>query len=533
MAAKRTFLDLFSGCGGFSLGFERAGFSCLAAIDFDANAIETFRANSRTKGHVLHEDITKFPPAHLDKLLNGQEVDVIIGGPPCQGFSQARQVDGANHGERLVEDARRHLYENFLGYVAHFNPSVFVMENVLGITSAAGGKFFTRVQAEARALGYRVHGEEIRAWRFGVPQKRIRQLIVGTRRELPIFVGSKLFRETHAAAGEERFGELLPNTTLWEAIGDLPPLAADEGTVERDYDLKRREKHVARYGTHYLLEVLQVHKAKLLTGHVARPHSARDLRDFERLREGEHSAQALARGERLEFPYDRDNFKDRFTRQHRNQLCSTIVAHLSKDGLMFIHPTQNRSLTLREAARVQSFPDWFRFPESRTIGFRLIGNAVPPLVGQAVGKGVRRYLDAAKRTDRKQIEPIPKDEKEAIHWLLPLVDAAERRSLRQISNGDFKRGWYSIGFLLSDLHPDSASSNGSSIVERGSKLSLVEKLVPQIIMPAYEQSGWPVRLVPVAQEAQRRFTEGRLRSVEYYCSDAQIAGASCQRLRGH
>src|SRR4029453_19074563 len=110
------------------------------------------------------------------------------------------------------------------------------------------------------------------------------------------------------------------------------------------------------------------------------------------LKEGETSLQAINRGEHMEFPYDRESFKDRYTRQHRNEPCSTIVAHLSKDGLMFIHPTQKRSLTPREAARIQSFPDWFQFPVVRTQQFRVIGNAVPPLVAEAVGGEVLAFL---------------------------------------------------------------------------------------------------------------------------------------------
>ena len=134
--------------------------------------------------------------------------------------------------------------------------------------------------------------------------------------------------------------------------------------------------------------MLEIDCSSKITCHTARPHSQRDLRDFSKLHEGETSARAIARGEKMEFPYDRGCFKDRYTKQHRNALCSTIVAHLSKDGLMFIHPTQNRSLTPREAARIQTFPDWFDFPSARTISFRLIGNAVPPLIGKAVGQPV-------------------------------------------------------------------------------------------------------------------------------------------------
>jgi len=148
--------------------------------------------------------------------------------------------------------------------------------------------------------------------------------------------------------------------------------------------MERRKAYIAKYGRRYLYETLEVQRATKLTAHCARPHSDRDLRDFARLLEGEHCSQAMKRGETFEFPYDRGSFKDRYTRQHRNELCSTIVAHMSKDGLMFIHPTQNRSLTPREAARVQSFPDWFRFPVPRTHQYRVIGNAVPPLVAESV-----------------------------------------------------------------------------------------------------------------------------------------------------
>jgi DNA (cytosine-5)-methyltransferase 1 len=157
--------------------------------------------------------------------------------------------------------------------------------------------------------------------------------------------------------------------------------------------MERRNASIAKYGRGYLDKTLEVQQAKKLTAHRARPHSARDLRDFARLLEGEHCAEAMKRGETFEFPYDRESFKDRYTRQHRNEPCSTIVAHLSKDGLTFIHPTQKRSLTPREAARVQSFPDWFQFPVSRTHQFPVIGNGVPPLVAEAIAPPGERDIN--------------------------------------------------------------------------------------------------------------------------------------------
>jgi len=378
-----TCLDLFCGCGGFTLGMQRAGFNVVAAVDFNAEAVVTLNANLSDLQHpgripvkhALERDLTKFRPKELAALLGTDSVDVIVGGPPCQGFSTARQVDGANHGDRLKDDPRRHLYREFLRYVEYFQPKVFVMENVLGIRSASGGEYFSRVQKEAREKGYRVHAQIEDCVTLGLPQKRRRQLFIGTRLDFPDYFRGDL---KPAPRAPER-------TSLWEAIGDLPKLKAGGGEETTEYDLELRLIFQGLNDPRYLLKVLEVRRAESLSSHRARPHSARDLRDFAKLREGENSQEAIRRGVEFEFPYDKETFKDRYTRQHRNEPCSTIVAHLSKDGLMFIHPTQARSLTPREAARIQSFPDWFEFPFARTHQFRLIGNAVPPLVSEAVG----------------------------------------------------------------------------------------------------------------------------------------------------
>lgn len=354
---------------------ERAGLRCLAAVDFSAEAVAVFVRNFAHVPQVLEKDLTRFSPAELKNLIGVDVVDVVVGGPPCQGFSTVRQVDGANNGTRMVPDERRRLYREFLGYVGFFQPKVFVMENVLGIRTASGGEYFTRVQREARALGYRVHAQVEDCVKLGLPQKRRRQLFIGTRLDLPDYFRAELKPAPSAC----------DHPPLWEAIGDLPPLKAGEGEESCDYDLDRREAHVKRFGRRYLYSVLEIKRATKLTAHQARPHSGRDLRDFLLLKEGENSKEAMARGVEFEFPYNKGNFKDRYTRQHRMEPCSTIVAHLSKDGLMFIHPTQNRSLTAREAARLQSFPDWFEFPVARTHQFGVIGNAVPQPISEAVG----------------------------------------------------------------------------------------------------------------------------------------------------
>ncbi len=371
-----TCIDLFCGCGGFSLGMERAGFKVLAAIDFNPEAITVFQKNFPRVPQALHKDLTQFHPDELAQLLGTRQVDVIVGGPPCQGFSTVRQRDGSNSGPRMVEDPRRYLYQEFLRYVKFFQPRVFVMENVLGIKSASGGEYFTRVQKEARQAGYRVHGQVEKAVKLGVPQKRQRQLIIGTRLDLPHYFCGELQPAPRINITRDGAPGLTQPVTLWEAIGDLPALKAGSGEEESDYDADYFGKHLDTYGGRYLVDVLEVDPKKKLTAHRARPHSERDLRDFDLLSEGENCHEAMKRGIEFEFPYDKETFKDRYTRQHRHETCSTIVAHLSKDGLMFIHPTQNRSLTPREAARIQSFPDWFEFPVARTHQFRVIGNAV-------------------------------------------------------------------------------------------------------------------------------------------------------------
>lgn len=517
---KPTFIDLFSGCGGFSLGLKKAGFLELASVDFDPEAVQVFRTNFPDVPHILEKDLTKFRPKQLSNLIGTNHVDLIVGGPPCQGFSTVRQADGANSGERLIEDDRRNLYREFLRFVKYFRPQIFVMENVPGIRSAVGGYFFTRVQSEARKLGYRVHGEVVKAWEFGVPQKRERQLIIGTQLDLPLFSSHLHMPPTHGTNDG-----LLSPVTLWEAIGDLPPVKAGGGENFMEYDLDRRNHHLETYGTRYLIDVLEIEKVDLLTAHRARFHSDRDIRDFRRLREGENSGQAIKRGEVMEFPYGRESFKDRYTRQHRNRLCSTIVAHLSKDGLMFIHPTQDRSLTPREAARIQSFPDWFQFPVAQTHQYRLIGNAVPPLVAKAVGEAIKRWLSEIDGFGSKLHIKIPANQSQAINWLLDALNYGKQAGFSNIPHESFVLGWFAIAYLFGHLHPDSAKENGSQIRKssNGNPL-LLERMAPQLLRPLYARSGWPVRLVPMAREACRRFENGEMKPHEYYCSEAFVAG---------
>ncbi|MCE9609558.1 MAG: DNA cytosine methyltransferase [Chthoniobacter sp.] len=546
-----TFLDLFCGCGGFSLGMERAGFQCLAAIDFNAEAIKTLRANFPHLGEerARQEDLTTFRPEHLEKIIGTDRVDVIVGGPPCQGFSTARQVDGANHGERLKADPRRQLFRELLRYVEFFQPRVFIMENVLGLRTAAGGEYFTAVQHEARRVGhgrglpgYRVHGQIEDAYSLGVPQKRQRQLIIGVRGDLPGYFPPDLHPAKRA----------LPGTNLGAAISDLPPIPAGGGEEVCAYDRWWRRNALARFGPaarNYLFKVLEVLKARQLTAHRARPHSDRDLRDFARLAEGQSSAQAMRAGIEFEFPYKKTTFTDRYTRQSRHASCSTIVAHLSKDGLMFIHPQQNRSLTPREAARIQSFPDWFQFPVARTHQFRLIGNAVPPLVSEAVGDAVRGFLRVSSSLsprlrqmalplarqrpthEKKRGRPpldLPQDILQALARVRVLAQANPTQ-IRAFDNAAFRRGWHALLFAFPELHPDNAfpKAHGSARFDAEPPLAEAHEWRER-----FERSGWPVALVPIGAEAWRRYEVGELSERSFYCVGAQRAGLNLRRNSG-
>ncbi len=506
---KPTFIDLFSGCGGFSVGLEQAGMNCLAGIDHNEQAIQTFSANHSESTIALVKDMTQFQPKELERLIGKNHIDVIVGGPPCQGFSSARQFSGSNSGQRLVEDPRRDLYRYFLKFVNHFRPKVFVMENVLGIKKMQNGVYFTAIQNEARKIGYRVVPIEVNTWEYGVPQKRIRQLFIGTLTELPIFVPTQLIQKTHSLTPKE--DGLSPIVTLGEAIEDLPALKAGDERIIQDYDLQLRKSYLEKYSGKFLTDVLDIHNADKLTWHCSRPHNERDLRDFARLREGETCSRALARGVEMEFPYDRSTFKDRYTRQDRNSLCSTIVAHLKSDGLMFIHPTQVRSLTPREAARVQTFPDTFKFPGSRSHVFTQIGNAVPPLVGRKVGLGILQFFAQAETTD-KRAQLADSEREKIVTELEQFVNECMLNPVEFVDDGNFKNAWQKIHLILPHLHPESALDNGKEIS------SIPSRITSFCLEPYFIRSGWPVELALIAQEASRRHQSGRLASSDYFHS---------------
>jgi len=180
---------------------------------------------------------------------------------------------------------------------------------------------------------------------------------------------------------------------------------------------------------------------------------------------------------------------------------------------------------------MQTFPDTFVLPESKTIAYRLVGNAVPPQLGEAMGRGIKQYLGAT--LPARALSPLPKTPKQAVEWLTSAVVVPRAQAkLRRLSMDEFKKAWFSIGFLHNWLHPDGADDNGDEIIETVQQSAMLARIAPEIAAPAYALSGWPTSLVPLAREAARRFQGGRLRFDEYYYSGAQIAGWKwCERNR--
>jgi DNA (cytosine-5)-methyltransferase 1 len=236
-------------------------------------------------------------------------------------------------------------------------------------------------------------------------------------------------------------------------------------------------------------------------------HSERDLRDFDRLAEGQTSKQALSAGIEMEFPYNRDTFKDRYTRQHRDQLCSTIVAHLRRDGLMFIHPTQRRSLTPREAARIQSFPDTFVFAGDRGPVYEQIGNAVPPEAGKALGLALTKYLESSTSSNRSAASDD--HQKACVSALEELLDSLYLGRLKNMGTKEFMWIWNAVHAVKPSIHPDNA-------FDRSGPIQPPSHGVSPIFAPYYLRSGWPVYLLPIAEEALFRYRSGEISAAQYY-----------------
>jgi DNA (cytosine-5)-methyltransferase 1 len=356
----KTVIDLFCGAGGLSEGFQQAGFEVRAGQDIDAAAGLTF-AEAHPKATFISgpvQDVSVRQLLQASGLLRG-ELDVLVGGPPCQGYSVY------NH-QRGVHDPRAGLFREYLRIVEGLQPRWLVMENVSGITSIAGGRIVREIQDRMRRLGYHVEMRLLRAEEFGLPQERRRMFFVATRTTRSVFFP----KPTHGPAPGQR-----PFVTIWDAISDLPRLVNGEQKDEHPYRTKPGNAYQAslREGASKVVN----HSAPRLAAvnvermsHIPPGGSWRDI-PVHLLPEGMKRAK-------------RSDHTKRYGRPEKSQLACTILTKCDLHWGAYIHPEQDRSFSVREAARLQGFPDRFHFRGSRTEQFVQVGNAVPPPLGKAV-----------------------------------------------------------------------------------------------------------------------------------------------------
>jgi len=429
-------LDLFAGVGGLSLGFEmiknKSGkpvFELFRAVEIDKYACQTLRKRYGNE-KVIEGDITKLKTAK--KIIDDckGKVSVVVGGIPCQSFSLIGPRSGFGKKiEKFRKDKRDNLYEHFRDIVDEINPDIIVIENVKGILSKKGKKIINKLISDFEGLGYNFENEKEEKWHllnaadFGVPQKRERVILIGIRRSWKK-VKVPDIEPTHFDPSCDNAEELLskglkPYVSVYEAIGDLPkvsPKVTPTGLNERQKkEIKEKNKRIrsgkdviklkkSRFQKHLsrisqsgieFFNFVRPNGYKYIDHHTARSQQILDIELFGLMKSGETSKGFIDRmpeKTKTLIKYNMLTFKDKYRKQSWGEPSTTVFAHLEKDGNRFIHPTQARTYTPREAARIQSFPDDFIFEGPMTKKFRQIGNAVPPLMSYNIAKIISNIL---------------------------------------------------------------------------------------------------------------------------------------------
>jgi DNA (cytosine-5)-methyltransferase 1 len=390
-------IDLFTGAGGLSEGFHRAGFEIAAAVDMDDIALRTYRLNhpSVRDERVLCEDITNLDENALKRVAGRRRIEVLIGAPPCQGFSHVgSRSKSTKTGYRVTEDDRNYLYTHMVRLALAFKPKLFLMENVPGMKSARDGSasFMDAAAAKLARAGFRTSTWKLNAAGYGVPQDRNRVFLVASKNVEHPVQPVALYQDRSARIHDH---DALPAVSFDEATFDLPPRLADDGAPVDRWPARNvsQDPRARRYLHRFDL----LRKSPLLFNHTVRYHNERDLELYALLQPGEDSVHALERYGRSDLMrYRSDVFDDKYARLRGDRPCKTIVSHLAKDGNGYIHPTQVRSISIREAARIQSFHDDYVFCGSPTDQWVQLGNAVPPILGEAIGKSFLAALNPGK-----------------------------------------------------------------------------------------------------------------------------------------
>jgi len=420
MSSDFLVLDMFSGGGGLTEGFFRRSFDFLGHIEMDRNAADTletrlfFHELKKTGNEeyyrqyysgeigrdqfvqLIKESGIEIPPVinkelsvsanpsiikdlkkRLEKKYNRPDVDIIIGGPPCQSFSLAGR--GKNK-ERAQSDPRNYLYRHYLRFLKEFQPKLFIFENVPGLMSAKKGTIFNNVISGCSRIGYHLDptAHVLNASDFGVMQERERIIFIGWKKE-----------NNHLQYPD--FSKNKPGGTVRDLLDDLPELQAGEGKDEfQKYTRGRPSKYLADKKIRTTYGGFRHHEARM--------HNERD-REIYRIairtwNESGHRLNYNELPENLKTHKNRHSFVDRYKVVDKNSVSHAVLAHLAKDGHYFIHPDlqQARSLTVREAARIQSFPDDYLFEGPRSAKYVQIGNAVPPLMAEGIAEKIEKML---------------------------------------------------------------------------------------------------------------------------------------------
>lgn len=398
-------LDLFAGCGGLMDGFEREGsYSTLACVEWEKVPVENLVHRLKTKWNhknaekeVVYFDIQRTEElfygfndikygSHvgLNSLIGNNQIHVIVGGPPCQAYSLAGRIRDA-YG--MNNDYRNYLFESYLKVVNHYKPNFFIFENVQGMLSAAPGgvSIIEKIKKEFENSDYEIiknfKNSLFDLSEFGIPQTRKRLIILG--------VNKLIYKKKSNEIIKEFYDNLMPlyktsKMTVKEAIGDLPKLYP----AEEEYRLKgRKYSHI-------------FNENEVIKNHFPRFHSKRDIKIFERLSkdiaEGINEYTSISNLKQLysEITGKKSNIHKYHVLKENSQ-SNTIPAHLSKDGLRHIHPdpAQMRSITVREAARLQTFDDDYEFIGSATQQYKMIGNAVPPKFSLILAKVLKKIIN--------------------------------------------------------------------------------------------------------------------------------------------
>jgi len=372
---RHKMIDLFCGAGGLSLGFVQEGFSVALANDIEACCVDTYAHNhpETPRDHIILGDIREVVE-DLERLVEGANIDIVVGGPPCQGFSMANR-------QRLIDDPRNYLYKNYIEVVRRIQPKFFVMENVKGMLGVSG-----QVKEDFEAIGYTVECRVFNARDFGVPQNRERLIYVGNR------LGIDNLSLLDAI---DAVGLVSPKYVLEDALFGLRPLEASRVRNATDLDTEvsgRKIEPAVTSSTNAYVNLINCNRSvSVVCNHKARYNNDRDIEIFGRMDQGDKSDDPKIADI---MPYaNRNNiFKDKYFKLEAAKICKTITAHMKFDCNMYIHPTQARGLTPREAARVQSYPDDYFFRGAYTKTYMQIGNSVPPLLGRAIATIIKKYL---------------------------------------------------------------------------------------------------------------------------------------------